>query len=214
MIDSSIGKYSIIKRDIHSEYDFNEIANPNKKNVSKTNEASSNSSIEVTSILTASTFASNGENYSLKASKRSTSDAYTDTNDSDLVPELDLKEFIKSADENKFPKKEFMISNKIKTFTPMLHFFKSIRIFKQQPEEHERLNYECKICEQSFLSPFTDKSDLYKHLNRHADYKKWNEKYCKSKGRICGPVIDDSMLLLIKYFVTSNASHSSLENKY
>ena len=63
-------------------------------------------------------------------------------------------------------------------------------------------------------SPFTDKSDLYKHLNRHEEYKKWNEKYSKSRNKRSGSVIDDATMTLIKYFVTSNASHSSLENKY
>ncbi len=55
---------------------------------------------------------------------------------------------------------------------------------------------------------------MYKHLNRHEDYSKWNKKYCEFKGTRSGPVIDDSMLLLVKYFVSSNSSHSSLENKY
>jgi hypothetical protein len=96
----------------------------------------------------------------------------------------------------------------------MLHFYKSIRIFKKLPESNERLEYECKICKEVFLSPFTDKSDLYKHLNLHKEYKKWNEKYKNYKKIKVEPIIDADTMLLVKYFVTSNVSHSSLENKY
>ena len=65
-----------------------------------------------------------------------------------------------------------------------------------------------------FLSLFTDKSDLYKHLNLHKEYKKWNEKYKNYKKIKVEPIIDADTMLLVKYFVTSNVSHSSLENKY
>ncbi len=209
LIDSKINKFNNIKRVTHSDYNINESVNPNKKTSLKINEVTSiDSTIEISSSSSSALTSTS----STQASYRSTVDAYSEMND--LAPELDLKDFTKLADQKKFPKKEFMIKNKIKNFTPMLHFFKTIRVFIKHPEVNERLNYECKICNENFVSPFTDKSDLYKHLNRHDDYKKWNEKYCYSKGNRSGPVIDDSMLLLIKYFVTSNASHSSLENQY
>ena len=96
----------------------------------------------------------------------------------------------------------------------MLHFFKSTRIFTKHPEEHERFKYECEIRNEFLTSPLTDKCDLYKHLNRHEEYKKCHEKYSMTSNKRSGPVIDDATITFIKYFVTSNASHSSLENKY
>ena len=107
-----------------------------------------------------------------------------------------------------------MIENKKKQYTPMLHFYNCLRIYNKHPEERERFNFECKICKKSLLSPFTDKSDLYKHLQRHDDYEKWNEKYKNKKNKKVGPIIDETTMLLIKYFVTSNTSHSNLENQY
>jgi hypothetical protein len=96
----------------------------------------------------------------------------------------------------------------------MLHIYNCIRTFSQYPEEHQRFDYECKICKKSLLSPFTDKSNLYKHLQHHDEYVKWNEKYKKINNKTVGPVIDDATMLLLKYFVSSNSSHSNLENEY
>ena len=141
-----------------------------------------------------------------------TADACTDT--LELADELDLKHLYKLSDKKKFPSQEFLIENKKKQYTPMLHFYNYIRIYNKHPEEHERFNFECKICKKSLLSPFTDKSHLYKHLQRHDDYEKWNEKYKNKKNKKVGPIIDETTMLLIKYFVTSNTSHSNLENQY
>ena len=60
-----------------------------------------------------------------------------------------------------------------------------------------------------FLSPYTDKSDLYKHQYKKK-YKKWNEKYKNYKKIKVEPIIDADTMLLVIYFVTSNVSHSSL----
>ena len=84
----------------------------------------------------------------------------------------------------------------------MLHFYKSIRIFKKKPESNERLNYKCKICDQVLVSPFTDKSDLYLHLTYHTEYKKWNEKFKKNKNIRVEPIIDAETMLLVKFFVS------------
>ena len=96
----------------------------------------------------------------------------------------------------------------------MLHFYTSIRIFKTIPEEHEKLYFECKICNETFKSPFKDKSNLYKHLKHHKTYEDWKKSFDKCKNKRVKPLIDADTLLLIKYFVSSNVSHSSLENKY
>ncbi len=42
----------------------------------------------------------------------------------------------------------------------------------------------------------------------------WKKAYDKCKNKKIKPLIDTDTLLLIKYFISSNVSHSSLENKY
>ena len=56
---------------------------------------------------------------------------------SDLAPELSLADVLKLAKRNQFPKKELMIENKIKGFTPMLYFYTSTRIINKHPEIEE-----------------------------------------------------------------------------
>ena len=56
---------------------------------------------------------------------------------SDLAPELTLADILKLAKRNQFPKKELMIENKIKGFTPMLYFYTSTRIINKHPEIEE-----------------------------------------------------------------------------
>jgi hypothetical protein len=87
----------------------------------------------------------------------------------------------------------------------MLNFYNCIRIYNNHPEEHDRFNFECKIC------TFTDKSDFYRHLRLHDDNGKWNEKSKKNKNKNVGPIIGETTMLLINYFVTSNKSHSNLK---
>jgi hypothetical protein len=173
-----------IKRSTHSEYNFNKIQNPVKKSSMNSNQiketSSKNSSIEISSI---SSSANSKASTSLTFTSDNTKNgSATENEDNDLTAELDLNEIFKLAEKKHFPKKEFIINNKKKAYAPMLHFFKSIRVFNKHPEEHERFKYECKICKSTFISPFTDNSNLYKHLNRHEDYSKWNKKYCEFKG--------------------------------
>ena len=64
------------------------------------------------------------------------------------------------------------------------------------------------------VSPFTDKSNLTKHLKYQHEFLKWNESFCLANNKKVGPSIDEATMLLIKYFISSNTSHSNLEKKY
>jgi hypothetical protein len=64
------------------------------------------------------------------------------------------------------------------------------------------------------VSPFTDKSNLTKQLKYHDEFLKWNESFCLANNKNVGPSIDEATMLLVKYFITSNTSHSNLENEY
>lgn len=117
------------------------------------------------------------------------------------------------ARKQQFPQKEFIVNKKVTPYAPVLHFYKSIRIFINNPE-NEQIHYECKICNETLKSPFRDKSNLYKHLKYHESYLDWKKANDKCKNKKIKPLIDTDTLLLIKYFISSNVSHSSLENKY
>ena len=162
-----------------------------------------NSSVEVTwnnsnlldssqTIATTSQASSTSSTSSLKkqtsisssfSKQRSQKSQASVENDSVLSPELDLNEVYELAAKNEFPQKEFIVKNKLVFYSAMLHFYRSIRIFKQTPDEQEKLDYKCKICQDVLVSPFKDKSNLYKHLRYHEDYKKWKTLYdqCKKK---------------------------------
>jgi hypothetical protein len=197
-----------LKRSEHSEYAMNSqkskssvvITKQTQSNVTQTSSISqaSNNSTSIKSFED-----KNKLNVTTQLSQDSNSDRISRTNNDDILKqELDLNELLTLADNDEFPKKEYIINKKIKYYCQMLHFYKSIRIFKKLPESNERLEYECKICKEVFLSPFTDKSDLYKHLNLHKEYKKWNEKYKNYKKIKVEPIIDADTMLLVKYFVT------------
>jgi hypothetical protein len=117
------------------------------------------------------------------------------------------------ARKQQFPQKEFIVNKKVMLYAPVLHFYKSIRIFINNPE-NEQIHYECKICNETLKSPFRDKSNLYKHLKYHESYLDWKKANDKCKNKKIKPLIDTDTLLLIKYFISSNVSHSSLANKY
>ncbi len=122
-----------------------------------------------------------------------------------------MNEIFKVAEKKHFPKKEFMINKKKKAYAPIIYTFLNQLEFSINTQKNmKKLNISVKFAKVK-ISPFTDNSNLYKHLNRHKDAYRG----VKSTA-ICtrsGPVIDDSKLL-VKYFVSSNSSRSSLENIY
>ena len=195
-----------LKRDTHSDYDL--IQNASAKIISTRSSKTTNSSVKITPqqsdevIIKASTsiISSESSNRTINKSNENTqqrndsaSGSFRETNADDddnmLSPELNLNELLTLADNDDFPKKEFIINRRKKLYCQMLHFYKSIRIFKKKPESNERLNYECKICDPVLVSPFTDKSNLYKNLTYHTEYKKWNEKFKKNKNIRVEPII-------------------------
>ena len=81
--------------------------------------------------------------------------------DSELDPELDIKKLKDLAAKNEFPKKLFLIENKIKSFTPALHFLSSNRKFEKSPSEN--VEFICKICNAKLKAPLAKHTNLNKH---------------------------------------------------
>jgi hypothetical protein len=50
-----------------------------------------------------------------------------------LPPELSVDDLIRLSKKKEFPTKHLIVDNKIKKYTPALHFFDSTRIFKKHP---------------------------------------------------------------------------------
>jgi hypothetical protein len=102
-----------------------------------------------------------------------------------------------------------MIGEKEKFYTPIFNFYECICQFEQKPN---KISLKCLICPERTLY---SKLGRTKNLNRHLkdDHKKdsqlvgWFQKYdqynSKSKEKA---LIDDNMLDLIKYFISSNNS--------
>jgi hypothetical protein len=121
-----------MKRNQHSDYDML-TQNDGKKvsssfstvTVTPNTSQSSNSSSSFLNSYQTSNDQSNSSSSTRKMIKQ-TVDAFTDT--IELAEELDLKQLYKLSDKKKFPTKEFLIENKKKQYTPMLHFYNCISI--------------------------------------------------------------------------------------
>jgi hypothetical protein len=132
--------------------------------------------------------------------------------DSELEPEFELKKLKDLAAKDEFPKKLFLIENKIKSFTSTLHFFTSKRKFEKLPSDN--VDFICKICNAKLKAPLAKHTNLYKHLKKHPQFREWRKIYNTFTKKTTKPVINDNMFDFIKFFITSNCSFSVLENEY
>ena len=80
-----------------------------------------------------------------------------------------------------FPKKTFLIVNKLKKYTPILHFFTSIRQFNSMPTENVVLT--CKENNCRLESSIGDFSNINKNFtNKPNDHPISNGKHCIKKN--------------------------------
>ncbi len=133
----------------------------------------------------------------------------------------------------KFEKKLFLINNKIRKYSVILHFFSSLRILTMQESlktvsyfEFYLLNtnimtnntifkvqFTCKFCKTVLSAVFPSFTNLYKHLGYHKAYIEWDKSYKERKG--CSKsIISKEMFLLIKFICSSNIALAQLENPH
>ena len=124
--------------------------------------------------------------------------------------EFQIKKIKNLANNLEFPKKTFMIDGKLKYFTPILHFTISKRKFEKNPTKS--IDFKCKICDKKVRSPLAKSTNIIKHLKQHSVFNEWEKKYKKHSHR--NSKIDDKVFDLVKFFITSNCSMSTLENEH
>lgn len=129
-----------------------------------------------------------------------------------LLEELSLNDILKQGSDG-YPQKLFIFNGVKKYYTTRLHFFSSIRIFKERPTGH--VKFECKICKIQLQAIFPCFNNLNNHVKSvHSELtKKWRDGCAKKRNSNAG-VIDDDLYDLIRFFISSNTALAQLENPY
>jgi hypothetical protein len=132
------------------------------------------------------------------------------------LEEYSLEEMNELASNNLFPKKSFMINDNIESYTPILHFFDSLRVFNSTPSNNIR--FVCKICGAELHASLGYSTNLNKHLNllsHREKMKDWLDKYeSYKKPDSLKPKLDDATIGLVKYIVSSNSAIQQLKNPH
>ncbi len=156
----------------------------------------------------------NNNNNNNEPSDNSNNNAYK--LDIELEPEYSLSELLSLAKSGIFPKKSFIVENRLKKKTQISHFFTSIRTFTTKP----RINVEfiCKEQGCKLHEPFGDLSNLNKHFtnkpNDHPIMAKWYELYKKTNKASQDKILPDSTFNLIKFFIASDTALEQLNSNY
>lgn len=129
---------------------------------------------------------------------------------SSSLEDFTVEQLIEFSKTNSYPKKEFLISNTIRKFTVILHFFDSTRIFSNKPED--KLEFTCKICTKSYLAKLGETTNLNKHLNKHSELNEWMKSYDVFNNGSKKAKITDEDFKIIEFIISSNTSLSQLKN--
>ena len=120
-----------------------------------------------------------------------------------------------------FKEKKFIIGEKEKYYTPILNFYECTTQFEEKPLN--KISFKCLICAEKILySKLGRTTNLNRHLKddhkKHSKLVDWLKKYDQFNSKNLRAkekaTIDDNMLDLIKYFISSNNSLTELKNKY
>ena len=125
-----------------------------------------------------------------------------------------IKDFINKAKKKDFPKKEFIINGVAKKYTAYLNLTQSITMIK---EKAKPIEFQCIFCnDKPFKAKLGETSNIKAHLSRvHDDLLgSWFNLYDNLKCSSNAFDIDTNTIKLVKYFISSNTSHSELENPY
>ena len=112
----------------------------------------------------------------------------------------------------------FNIEKKLRKFTPLLHFYTSIRVFDRTPKD--KIKFECKSCGEKLFANLGRVRNLNAHLlldkdDKHKQLRDWYNLYsARDKTKCELTMISEEELDLIRYFISSNTALSQLENKH
>jgi hypothetical protein len=136
--------------------------------------------------------------------------------DSENLDKTVLAKIYEDGKNGVFKPKIFEFGEESKSYTPVVAFFKCETNFESRPSK--KIKMKCLICNKNFHA----KVGRFTNLNRHisTDHKdsetvEWYKNFCatSSKSKDCA-CLDEDMLLLIKYFISSNNSIVELKNKF
>jgi len=123
------------------------------------------------------------------------------------------------AKKNEFPKKEFSTSNdrKIKEYTPIFHFFDSLRYFDSYEDMKKKQTiFKCKLCNISQNSTFPNSTNLNKHLKikckRNNEYLVWKRLF-DERNKVT-TALKQNELTLVNFICDSNQSLNVMNNKW
>ncbi|RNA03548.1 zinc finger BED domain-containing DAYSLEEPER-like [Brachionus plicatilis] len=113
-----------------------------------------------------------------------------------------------------FEKKVFYFRDLPNYYSPVLNFFECNNHFETAPKEC--INFKCLLCQKNYEAKIGASSNLKKHLTRHhPNLKNWLESYVNFSSRTKTKwKVDNNLITLIKYFLTSNSSVNELRNPY
>ena len=126
-------------------------------------------------------------------------------------------ELYENAKKGIFNSKKFEFGERIKSYSPILHFFDCETVYETKPTK--KITFKFIICKKIFSAKIGRVTNLNRHLVQdHKNDKslnEWFEKYNRFNSQSkSGTSVDENMLLLIKSFISSNNALIELKNKF
>lgn len=126
-----------------------------------------------------------------------------------------LRDMINFANNNQFPKKTFIINNVKRGYTATLNFFDCVTTFNEFPKY--RIEFKCRGCGTQFEQLLANTTYLNRHLRSYCksnEVRFWYTKVREFSNKNDVSILSDDKLLLVKFFISSNASLVTLLNPY
>jgi hypothetical protein len=95
-----------------------------------------------------------------------------ETSNSEIQKCFSVLEMTQFATENEYPRKFFLVNNQLHEYTPILHFFESIRIIDLPQHLSLRdfnIKWKCKVCKTEKDESLGSTTNLNKHLHKHSE---------------------------------------------
>ena len=133
----------------------------------------------------------------------------------DVLNDYSIKEMLEFSIKNQFPWKKIVFGRNVKLYSPILNFYNCSQRFEENYDNNTQFN--CKVCGKHYTAKFGSLTNLNKHIRYHqkaAEIRSWYEAFQKSNESPDNKVINDDLMNLILFFLTSNVSLDSLENTH
>jgi maltose-binding protein MalE len=128
-----------------------------------------------------------------------------------------LNEIYANGKKEIFMPKKFEFGESTKSFSAILNFYENETVFDMRPAN--KINFKCLICKKVLKAKVGRFTNLNRHIVQDHKDKKQTVEWCTKYNQVnsqskVGSRLDENMLLLIKYFISSNNSLVELIKKY